>query len=268
MKTAARRVGLGLYLGFLVAPVYWLLNLSFQTNAEISDAVALFPRGGLSGENYAAIFGDAAWTAGYGNAALHAASSTLIALGLALPAAYALSRYRFAGNRPMLAWLLFNRLAAPAVFVLPFYEVFRALALIDTHAAVTMAHLLFNLPIAVWLLEGYISRVPREIDETACLEGYSFPRFFATILLPAIRPGVMVTAAFCFLFSWGELLLARSLAPADAAPFTVTMMRAATMAEPEWGVIAAAGVLAMAPGLLIVCLARNHIARVFSLGRL
>ena len=99
----------------------------------------------------------------------------------------------------------------PAMFLLPFFQLYTTLGLMDTHIAVALAHMVFNVPLAVWILEGFMSGVPREIDETAYIDGYSFPRFFLTIFVPLIKAGIGVTAFFCFMFSWVELLLARTL---------------------------------------------------------
>src|SRR3546814_8809845 len=88
-------------------------------------------------------------------------------------AAYAFSRYRFLGDKHLFFWLLTNRMAPPAVFALPFLQLYSALGLFDTHLAVALAHCLFNIPLAVWILEGFISGVPKEIDETAYLDGRS-----------------------------------------------------------------------------------------------
>ena len=106
-------------------------------------------------------------------------------------------------------------MAPAAVFALPFFQLYSAVGLFDTHIAVALAHCLFNVPLAVWILEGFMSGVPREIDETAYIDGYSFPRFFLTIFLPLIKAGVGVAAFFCFMFSWVELLLARTLTSLD-----------------------------------------------------
>jgi hypothetical protein len=95
----------------------------------------------------------------------------------------------------------------------------------DTHIAVALAHLLFNVPLAVWILEGFMSGIPREIDETAYIDGYSFPRFFVTIFMPLIKAGIGVAAFFCFMFSWVELLLARTLTSVNAKPIVATMTR-------------------------------------------
>jgi ABC-type Fe3+ transport system permease subunit len=95
---------------------------------------------------------------------------------------------------------------AAAVFALPFFQLYSAVGLFDTHLAVALAHCLFNIPLAVWILEGFMSGVPKELDETAYVDGYSFWRFFVKIFLPTIAAGIGVAAFFCFMFSWVELL--------------------------------------------------------------
>ena len=191
----------------------------------------------------------------------------MISLAVALPAAYAFSRYRFLGDKHMFFWLLTNRMAPPAVFALPFFQLYSAFGLIDTHIAVALAHCLFNVPLAVWILEGFMSGVPREIDETAYIDGYSFPTFFAKIFMPLIASGIGVAAFFCFMFSWVELLIARTLTVTDAKPISAIMTRTATTGGQDWGVLAAAGVLTIVPGALVIYFVRNYIAKGFALGR-
>ena len=112
-----------------------------------------------------------------------------------------------------------------------------------------------------------MSGVPREIDETAFIDGYSFPRFFIRIFLPMIGSGIGVTAFFSFLFSWVELLLARTLTSVDAKPIGAVMTRTISAEGIDWGLLAAAGVLTILPGLLVIWLVRNHVAKGFALGR-
>ena len=92
-------------------------------------------------------------------------------------------------------------MAPPVVFALPFFQLYSASGLFDTHLAVALAHCLFNIPLAVLILEGFMSGVPRELDETAYVDGYSFWRFFIKIFLPSIAAGTGVAAFFCFMFS-------------------------------------------------------------------
>ncbi len=266
MKISRGTVGLILYLFLLLLPIYWMLNMSLRTNADILSGFALYPTDPTFA-NYIKIFTDASWYSGYINSIIYVTINTVISLSVALPAAYAFSRYRFLGDKHMFFWLLTNRMAPPAVFLLPFFQLYQAMGLIDTHIAVALAHCLFNVPLAVWILEGFMSGVPREIDETAYIDGYSFPRFFVTVFMPLIRSGIGVTAFFCFMFSWVELLMARTLTTTDAKPIAATMTRTVSATGLDWGLLAAAGILTIVPGALVIWFVRNYMAKGFALGR-
>jgi glycerol transport system permease protein len=260
------RLVLGLYLVFLLLPIYWLVNMSLKTNTEIVSGLTLWPQE-LTFENYVRIFTDESWYSGYLNSLQYVALNTVLSIALALPAAYAFSRFRFVGDKHLFFWLLSNRMAPPAVFALPFFNLYSAIGLFDTPFAVALAHCLFNVPLAVWILEGFMSGVPREIDETAYLDGYSFPHFFVKIFTPLVASGIGVTAFFCFMFSWVELLLARTLTSVDTKPIAATMTRTVSAAGMDWGLLAAAGVLTIVPGALVIWFVRNYIAKGFALGR-
>ncbi|WP_083330908.1 carbohydrate ABC transporter permease [Halofilum ochraceum] len=255
-----------LYILFLLLPLYWMLKMSLQPNSEIVAGFSLFPAT-ITFDNYIKIFTDASWYTGYLNSIYYVGLNTIISLLVALPAAYAFSRYRFMGDKHLFFWLLTNRMAPPAVFLLPFFQLYQSVGLFDTHLAVALAHTLFNVPLAVWILEGFMSGVPKEMDETAYLDGYSWPRFFVKIFLPLISAGVGVTAFFCFMFSWVELLLARTLTSTAAKPIAATMTRTVSASGMDWGLLAAAGVLTLVPGALVIWFVRNHIAKGFALGR-
>jgi glycerol transport system permease protein len=260
------RVVLALYLLFLLVPIYWLLNMSFKTNAEIASGMTLWPQQPTL-MHYERIFTDSSWYSGYLNSLSFVALNTVISLAVALPAAYAFSRYRFLGDKHLFFWLLSNRMAPPAVFALPFFQLYSAVGLFDTPWAVALAHCLFNVPLAVWILEGFMSGIPREIDETAAIDGWSFPAFFVRLFLPLVSGGIGVAAFFCFMFSWVELLLARTLTTVDAKPIVATMTRTVSAAGMDWGLLAAAGVLTIVPGAVVIWFVRDHIARGFALGR-
>ncbi len=264
--TLRGRLGLTLYLILLLLPIYWLVNMSFKTNTEILSGLSFFPAN-FTLDNYAKIFSDSTWYMGYVNSILYVTMNMVISLLVALPAAYAFSRYKFIGDKHMFFWLLSNRMAPPAVFLLPFFQLYSSVGLFDTHIAVALAHCIFTVPLAVWILEGFMSGVPREIDETAYIDGYSFPKFFVRIFIPLIRSGIGVTAFFCFMFSWVELLLARTLTSVDAKPIAAIMTRTVSASGMDWGLLAAAGVLTILPGMLVVYFVRNHVAKGFALGR-
>ncbi len=257
---------MGLYILFLLLPIYWLLIMSLKTNAEIVGGITLWPEN-MTFENYQTILTDRSWYIGYINSIIYVTLNTAISIAVALPAAYAFSRYNFMGDKHLFFWLLTNRMAPPAVFALPFFQLYSSVGLFDTHIAVALAHCLFNVPLAVWILEGFMRGVPKEIDETAYIDGYSFTRFFTRIFMPLIASGIGVTAFFCFMFSWVELLLSRTLTATEAKPIAAIMTRTVGAAGVDWGVLAAAGVLTIIPGALVIYFVRNYIAKGFALGR-
>ncbi len=136
------------YIIFLMLPIYWLINMSFKTTNEILNSFSLYPRE-FTLDSYRTIFTDPSWYGAYINSITYVALNTVLSVALALPAAYAFSRYRFLGDKHLFFWLLSNRMAPPAVFVLPFIQLYSSVGLFDTHLAVAFAHMLFNIPLAV-----------------------------------------------------------------------------------------------------------------------
>ncbi len=255
-----------IYILFLMLPIYWLITMSFKTTGEILSGFSLFPQD-FTLQNYRVIFTDPTWYWGYINSISYVTLNTAISITVALPAAYAFSRYRFLGDKQLFFWLLTNRMAPAAVFALPFFQLYSAVGLFDTYLAVALAHTLFNVPLAVWILEGFMGGIPKELDETAYVDGYSFPRFFVKIFLPNIKAGVGVAAFFCFMFSWVELLLAKTLTAVQAKPIAATMTKTASSAGYELGLLAAAGTLTIIPGAIVIYFVRNYIAKGFAMGR-
>ena len=226
-----RYVVLTVYIVFLMLPIYWLLNMSFKTTNEILGGFSAFPRD-FTLDSYRTIFTDPSWYNAYINSITYVVINTVISVTLALPAAYAFSRYRFLGDKHLFFWLLSNRMAPAAVFVLPFVNLYSAVGLFDTPWAVALAHTLFNIPLAVWILEGFMSGVPKELDETAYVDGYSFPSFFIRSTMRRIS----------------------SASTASTSGY-------------ELGLLAAAGVLTLIPGAIVIYFVRNYIAKGFALGR-
>ena len=255
-----------LYFGFLAAPLLWMVSMSFKTNNEILTTQSLLPKN-FTTANYEEIINEPFWRDSFRNSLTYVGINVVITLLVALPAAYAFSRYKFTGDNHLFFWMLTNRMAPEAVFLLPYFQLYSNIGLFDTSYAVALAHTLFSIPLAVWILEGFISGIPTTIDETAYIDGYTFPTFFVKIFIPLIRPGIGVAAFFSFLFSWVELLMARTLTGVEAKPIAVTLSRSLGAEGWDWGVIAAAGVFMVIPGAILIYFVRNYLAKGFALGR-
>ena len=266
MNRSFTRWVLVLFSVYLVLPLYWLLSMAMQSNSDIVGEFSVLP-GAPTLANFAEIFSNPVWYQAFGNSLSYVAINSLLSLAVAIPAAYVFSRYRFLGDKQLFFWLLTNRMAPPAVFLLPFFQLYSAIGLFDTPLAVALAHCLFTVPLSVWILEGFFSGVPRELDEMAQIDGHSFGYFFLRIFLPVNRGAIGVTLFFCFMFSWVELLLARTLSGATAKPIVVVMTRTVSASGMDWGVLAAAGVLTVLPGALLVWFVRKDLVKGFALGR-
>jgi glycerol transport system permease protein len=255
-----------MYFVLLALPLLWMLSMSFKTNGEILSTRSLIPQQFIVA-NYEKILNEPLWRESFFNSLTYVLLNTTITLIVSIPAAYAFSRFSFTGDNHLFFWLLTNRMAPEAVFLLPYFQLYSAIKLFDTPYAVALAHTLFSIPLAIWILEGFMSSIPKAIDETAFIDGYSFFGFFRRIFLPLIGPGIGVAAFFSFLFSWVELLMARTLTGVNAKPIAVTLSRSLGAEGWDWGVIAAAGVLMIIPGAILIYFVRNYLAKGFALGR-
>jgi glycerol transport system permease protein len=261
-----KNIFLILYFIALFIPIYWMINTSLKTDNEILKGMSLYPKD-VTFKNYVEIFTSPLWRNSFLNSIIYVCLNVIISLVAAIPGAYAFSRWKFRGDHHLFFWLLTNRMAPAAVFMVPFTELYYTMHIYDTHLAVALAHCLFNIPLAIWILEGFMSGIPREIDETAFIDGYSFPHFFRKIFFPLVAPGVGVAAFFCFTFSWIELILAKALTVTKAKPVVVTLTVGIGAEGVRWGLLAAAGVLTIVPGAIVVYFVRNYMAKGFALGR-
>ncbi|MBL8789042.1 MAG: carbohydrate ABC transporter permease [Rhizobiales bacterium] len=196
------------------------------------------------------------------NSTFYVLLNVVLCLAAGLPAAYAYSRYSFTGDRHFFFMLLIFRVTPPVVLSLPIFILFAHLNLVNTPVGIALVHCLFNIPIAIWVLESFISAVPRELDETAFLDGYSLPRFFVRHLIPAIAPGIGVTAFFCFIFSWVEVVFARILTVTAGMPITMAINSLLGI-RPDIGLVMAMNVVSLIPGLAMIYFVRHHLARGF-----
>jgi glycerol transport system permease protein len=242
----------------ILLPLAQSIMLSFTATLPHDDVA----QGQISLINYRNIFATPALTASIVNSLIYVLLNVGLCLLVGLPAAYAFSRYRFAGDRHFLFLLLAFRVTPPVVLSLPIFILFAKFNLVNSPVGIALVHCLFNLPIAIWILESFISSVPREFDETAFIDGHSLPGFFTRHLIPAIAPGIGVAAFFCFIFSWVEVVFARILTVTAGKPVTMAI-NALFSFQTDIGLVMAMTMFSLLPGLLMLYFVRNHIARGF-----
>ncbi len=198
------------------------------------------------------------------NSMTYVTLNILITIPVALLAAYAFSRYSFSGDRHLFFGFLALRMTPPVVMVLPVFLIFLQIDLVNKPLGIALAHCAFNVPISIWVLESFFNAIPKEIDETAVIDGYSFLRFFTRIMIPLMAPGIAVTAFFCFMFSWVEIVFARVLTVTGGKPISMAISTLFSF-RTDLGLVMAMTVLSIIPGALMVCFVRNHIAKGFTI---
>ena len=248
-----------------IFPFYWMVTTSLKTQvvALADPPVWLFEP---TFQNYAEVLFDDGVGKTLINSLIVAVCTTVLALVLGVPAAYALARFEFSGKKELWFWFITNRMVSPVVLALPFFLIVRLLGLLDTHIVLILIYLTFNLPIVIWICTDQFRSVPRDLDEAAVLEGASQFTIFRKICLPLAMPGVAVSAIFSFIFSWNELMFALVLTRTNAktAPaMAVSFMEGYNL---PYGKIMATSTLIVIPVIIFALIASKQLVRGLTMG--
>ncbi len=252
-----------------VAPVYWMLTISLKHEV---DHFAVPPRW-LSFTPTLEHYTDAFVSRSFGQylitSAIVAVCSTFVALVIGTLAAYALARFKlpYQLDRKLSLWILSTRMFPPIVTAVPLFLMMRDLQLLNTRTSLIILYTGFNLPFVVWMMRGFFVEIPRELEEAAMVDGDTRMGALRRVLLPLVAPGLAATAIFCLIISWNEFLFALVLTQTDAAmTLPVGIAGRVTQYEIKWGVMSAAGVVAMLPILIFAMAVQKYLVRGLSLG--
>jgi glycerol transport system permease protein len=259
---ALKLIGLLTFVGFIALPLIQMTAISFVATLAHPDAEV----GTMTLRNYRAIWTDPNLRAAFINSIAYVLINICITVPVAIPAAYAFSRMSFVGDKHLFLAFIAFRITPPVVLTLPIFQLFSTLGIVNSVFGIALAHCLFNLPISIWILQGFISAIPKEMDETAFLDGYSRPRFIWKILLPQIAPGIAVTAFFCFMFSWVEVVFARILTTTNGKPISMALS-ALFGFQTDIGLVMAVTAASMIPGAVLLFAMRGHLSRGFKIGK-
>ena len=252
-----------------VAPVYWLITISFKH--EI-DQFAVPPKWfsfSPTLEHYADAFIARSFGQYLLNSLLVAVASTICALVIGTLAAYSLARFRLPRNldRKLALWILSTRMFPAIVTAVPLFLIMRDLRLVNTRASLVIVYTAFNLPFVVWMMRGFFAEVPRDLEEAAIIDGDSRLGALWRVVLPLVTPGLAATAVFCLIVSWNEFLFALVLTQTnEAMTLPVGIAGRVTQYGIQWGAMSAAAVVAMIPILAFALSAQKYLVRGLSLG--
>lgn len=219
-------------------------------------------------KNYVHIFKTSPFFRYILNSLIVASLNTFIVLALGSLAAYGLARFKFKGAENLSFWILSIRMMPPVAAIIPLYIIMKNLRLLDTPWCLVLIYLTFNLPFTVWMMKGFFEDVPREIEESALIDGCSEFDVFRKIALPLVSPGLAATAILVFIFSWNEFLFALILTGTRATTLPVGIILYMKETGINWGYMTAGGILALIPVVIFTMLVQKHLVKGLTLGAL
>lgn len=250
-------------------PVYWMATISIKNEV---DQFSVPPKWFIFNPtlvHYRDAFVEHSFGQYLITSAIVALFSTACAIVLGTLAAYALARFRLPRklNTRLALWILSTRMFPPIVTAVPLFLLMRDVRLLDTVVSLIIVYTAFNLPFVVWMMRGFFNEIPRDLEEAARVDGDSRLGAMRRVLLPLVAPGLAATAVFCLIISWNEFLFALTLTQTDAAmTLPVGIAGQVTQYEIKWGVMSAAGVVAMIPILVFALAVQRYLVRGLSLG--
>jgi len=202
------------------------------------------------------------------NSVIVVTAVSVISIFVGTLAAYSITRFKIKQGKFLLFWILSIRMMPPVASILPIYIIISRLGLLDTRIALIIANLLFNIPLVVWLMRGFIIELPEELEEAAMIDGCSRLGAFLRVILPLCLPGIVATATFVVIFTWNEFMYALSLTGNVSKTMPVAIMQFVTNRGIDWNKMAAAGSLSIIPIIIFTLLISKYLIRGLTLGAL
>jgi multiple sugar transport system permease protein len=261
---AVRYLGAGTVTLLFLFPVYWLFMISFKTPDEIYHVPPLWIPGQIQFSNYYVLFKDGDVLAIL-NSLIVAGVSSGIAIVLGTLCAYSLARFGTGGEN-LAMWVISQRMIPPIAVVFPIFLIYVFFGLVDGYFGLILIYTAFNLPYVIWMMRGYIVDVPLELEESALVDGLNRWEVIWKVVFPMVRPGLMATSVFTFVFAWNDFLFALVLTRTEVITFPVMLTHYFGGQSNFWAKIAAMSVLGTLPIFVAVSVMQRYLVRGISLG--
>jgi len=263
------------YLGVVVYPMIWLLYTSLKTDRDIFLEPFTLP----AWDNLQWVNFSEAWTKGFFgeyflNSALVTTSTVALSLLFAAMAAYALSRFRFAGARPLFYYFLAGLMIPLQLAIVPLFFQMRDIGLLNSRLGLLMVYIAFGMPFAVFILAGFFKSLPSGLHESALMDGAGELRAFWSIMLPLARPGLITVGIFSFLSTWNEFFMAFMFLSGEGSqslrtlPLGLANITIVSQYRSDWGMAFAGLVLMMLPTMVVYALLQRHLTKGITVGAL
>jgi len=246
-------------------PLYWIVSTSFKLEKdtlEVPPKLVFRP----TLVNYIEAFTKSGISSNFKNSILIAAVSTVLALLVGTPAAYAMSRYKFKRKGDLFFWFLSTRMAPPVLAAIPFFILSRSWGFYDTKILLILVYMLMNLAWVVWMMRSFFDEIPNQIDEAAMVDGCTRGTVLIRVIVPLARPGLIATTIFCLILAWNEYFFALVLTSVNAGTLPKFISTFLTVHGLLWGQMCAAGTIIMLPILVFILFVQRHLIRGLTMG--
>lgn len=252
----------------ILFPLYWLLTSSLKIKGEYLSNPPVVVPSVLTGESYRSVFGKDHMLEIFLNTFIVAAASTAISVVFGSMAAYAVARGSIGKQAKKIfgLWFMVQKMYPAIATAIPVYLVMRTLHLIDTRTALVIMNTSFNLPLVIWLMMGFFEQLPKELEESAMLDGCGFTRRFFLIIFPLTKPGMIAAAILAFVGAWNEFLFACILSINKSKTLPVLIAGFITDRGLEWGPMASTAVITLVPVLILVWALQKHFVQGLAMG--
>jgi ABC-type glycerol-3-phosphate transport system permease component len=245
---------------FTAAPFVWMILTALKPRTEMFVSPPTLLPSAFTLDNVVRLFAETRFGTYLANSALVAAGTVVLTLAVAIPGAYALTRFRWRGREAVSMTVLFTYMFAPIMVIIPFYVLMRSLQLTNTRLGLVLAYTAFCLPFALWLLRSFFQSIPLELEEAALTDGASRPRAVLYVVLPLALPGLIATSTFTFILAWNDYIFARVLLSADelkTLPVGIADLYNASVVD--WGLIMSAGTLVLVPVFIVFLFIQKYL---------
>ena len=265
MKKSKRKLvmvytGLFIFYAFLLLPIVWLILSSFRNTDSIQSGRLLPYPSELTVTNYVEAFRIANLTTFLVNSFIIAITVMLLVVFIASLGAYALSRFRLRGRNIFMMLALTPQFFPYVLILIPFYVLMSNIGLVDSHLGLILTHTSITLPFALWMLTGYFSAIPRDLDQAALIDGCSRLGVLFRIIYPIAIPGMVVAGFFAFVVSWGDYLFVSILSQSpETQTLPIGLQTFMSSLQVKWGLITAGTVIAIVPTIVFFAIVQRRL---------